>query len=374
MKEAQIILGAAVIDDVLGLIVLAVVSGIVSAAEFGQPLALGAVIRLVLVALLFLGGTLIAGSFLVPRIMKQLSRLRTSGMMLISALVFCFALAYLADLTGLAPIVGAFAAGLLLEAVHFRGFNEDIQIEELIKPVSTFLVPIFFVVMGIQVRLESFANIPVLGLAAALTVAAIAGKQVCGFGVLEKNLDRLSIGVGMIPRGEVGLIFASIGKNLKVVDDSTFSAIVIMIIVTTLITPPILKLTLARKQNRNGGAHTRTHTVVPEDQPVQKWWKLRETRSFSTLWSRSRAFTSFGGSCKPISAASQRQTLDSKGGPFDEYLSRLMVSWTSTHCGWRRWSRSSRASASTSLPRRRPRPRPSTSSMRSGRLPSRGSR
>ncbi len=250
MKEAQIVLGAAVIDDVLGLIVLAVVSGIVSAAEFGQPLALGAVIRLVLVALLFLGGTMIAGSFLVPRIMKQLSRLRTSGMMLISALGCCFALAYLADLTGLAPIVGAFAAGLLLEAVHFRGFNEDIPIEKLIKPVSTFLVPIFFVVMGIQVRLESFANIPVLGLAAALTVAAIAGKQICGFGVLEKNLDRLSIGVAMIPRGEVGLIFAGIGRNMKVVDDSTFSAIVIMIIVTTLITPPILKLTLARRQKK----------------------------------------------------------------------------------------------------------------------------
>ncbi|MBP1622814.1 MAG: nhaS3, partial [Acidobacteria bacterium] len=101
---------------------------------------------------------------------------------------------------------------------------------------------------GIQVRLESFANIPVLGLAAGLTVAAILGKQVCGFGVLEKNLDRLSVGVGMIPRGEVGLIFASIGKYLKVVDDATFSAVVIMIIVTTLITPPILKLTLARKR------------------------------------------------------------------------------------------------------------------------------
>ncbi|HTY62431.1 MAG TPA: cation:proton antiporter [Acidobacteriota bacterium] len=252
MKEAQIILGAAVIDDVLGLIVLAVVSGIVSAAEFGQPMAVGTVIRLILVALLFLGGTLIAGSFLIPRLMKQLSRLRTGGMMLISALGFCFALAYLADLTGLAPIVGAFAAGLLLEDVHFRGFNEDIQIEDLIKPVSTFLVPVFFVLMGIQVRLESFANVPVLGLAAGLTIAAVAGKQICGFGVLEKNLDRLSVGVGMIPRGEVGLILASIGKNLKVVDDATFSAVVIMIIVTTLIAPPLLKLTLSRK--RKGAA------------------------------------------------------------------------------------------------------------------------
>lgn len=247
-KEAQIILGAAVIDDVLGLIVLAVVSGIVSAAELGQPLALGSILRLIFIALLFLGGTLIAGSFLVPRIMKQLSRLRTSGMMLVSALAFCFALAYLADLTGLAPIVGAFAAGLLLEEVHFRGFKEEIQVEELIKPVSAFLVPVFFVLMGIQVRLESFANIPVLGLAAGLTVAALLGKQVCGLGVLEKGLDRVSVGVGMIPRGEVGLIFASIGKNLKVVDDATFSAVVIMIIVTTLITPPLLKVTLARRQ------------------------------------------------------------------------------------------------------------------------------
>ena len=247
MKEAQIILGAAVIDDVLGLIVLAVVSGIVSAAELGQPMALGAVIRLILVAILFLVGTLLAGSFLVPRVMKQLSRIRTSGMMLVSALAFCFALAYLADLTGLAPIVGAFAAGLLLEEVHFHGFKEDIQLEVLIKPVSTFLVPVFFVLMGIQVRLESFANIPVLGLAAGLTVAAIIGKQICGLGGLEKSLDRLSIGLGMIPRGEVGLIFASVGRNLKVVDDATFSAIVIMVIVTTLITPPLLKLSLARK-------------------------------------------------------------------------------------------------------------------------------
>lgn len=254
-KEAQIILGAAVLDDVLGLIVLAVVSGIVSAAELGQPMAIGAVLRLILMALLFLGGTLIAGSFLVPRIMKQLSRLRTRGMMMASALGFCFALAYLADLTGLAPIVGAFAAGLLLENVHFRGFNEDVQIEDLIKPVSTFLVPVFFVLMGIQVRLESFANVPVLGLAAGLTVAAVIGKQICGLGVLERNLDRLSVGIGMIPRGEVGLILASIGKNLKVVDDATFSAVVIMIIVTTLITPPLLKLTLARKRKQAAVPH-----------------------------------------------------------------------------------------------------------------------
>ena len=248
MKEAQIILGAAVIDDVLGLIVLAVVSGIVTSLESGQPAAFGSVFRLVWVSILFLVGTLFAGVFLVPRIMKQLSRLRTTGVVLVSALVFAFLLAYLANLAGLAPIVGAFAAGLLLEEVHFRGFQADVQIEQLIRPVSTFLVPIFFVLMGIQVRLESFANPSIIGLAAGLTLAAILGKQICGLGILEKNLDRLTIGIGMIPRGEVGLIFAGIGKSFKVIDDAVFSAAVIMVIVTTLITPPLLNLTLRRKR------------------------------------------------------------------------------------------------------------------------------
>jgi Kef-type K+ transport system membrane component KefB len=246
-KEAQIILGAAVIDDVLGLIILAVVSGIITAAELGQPLAIGALLRLIGVSILFLGGALVLGVFLVPKIMKQLAKLRTAGVMLISALLFAFVLSYLANAAGLAAIVGAFAAGLILEEVHFRGFREEIHLEQLIKPIATFLVPIFFVLMGIQVRLETFANLSVLGVAAGLTIAAIIGKQICGLGVLEKGLDRLTVGVGMIPRGEVGLIFASIGKGLKVIDDATFSAVVIMVIVTTLITPPVLKVTLARR-------------------------------------------------------------------------------------------------------------------------------
>jgi Kef-type K+ transport system membrane component KefB len=250
-KESQIVLGAAVIDDVLGLIVLAVVGGIVTAAEAGRPVAFASVLRLVSISVLFLVGTLVLGIYLVPRIMKQVSKLRTSGVVVVAALVFAYILAYLANLAGLAPIVGAFAAGLLLEKVHFRGFRDDVQLEQLIRPISTFLVPIFFVMMGIQVRLESFANSSIMGLAAGLTVAAIVGKQICGLGVLEKNLDRLSIGIGMIPRGEVGLIFASIGKNLKVIDDAAFSAVVIMIIVTTLITPPLLTLALKRRARKD---------------------------------------------------------------------------------------------------------------------------
>jgi Kef-type K+ transport system membrane component KefB len=246
-KEAQIILGAAVIDDVLGLIILAVAAGIVTAAEVGQPLQIGALLRLVGVAILFLVGSLLLGAYLVPKIMKQLQRLRTAGIMLFSGLLFAFALSYLANLAGLAAIVGAFAAGLILEQVHFQGFREQVTIEQLIKPIATFLVPIFFVLMGIQVRLETFVDPAVLGVAGGLTLAAILGKQICGLGILEKGLDRLTIGVGMIPRGEVGLIFAAMGKSLKVIDDATFSAVVIMVIVTTLITPPLLKWTLARR-------------------------------------------------------------------------------------------------------------------------------
>ncbi len=247
-KEGQIILGAAVIDDVLGLVILAVVAGIINAAEIGQPLEIAALLRLIGVAILFLGGSLALGIFLVPNIMRQLARLRTSGVMLISALLFAFVLSYLADAAGLAAIVGAFGAGLILEDVHFKGFREDVTIEQLLKPVATFLVPIFFVLMGIQVRLETFADLSILGVAGGITIVAILGKQVCGLGVLEKGVDRLTVGVGMIPRGEVGLIFASIGKGLKVIDDGIFSSIVIMVIVTTLMTPPLLKLTLARRE------------------------------------------------------------------------------------------------------------------------------
>jgi Kef-type K+ transport system membrane component KefB len=249
-KEAQIILGAAVIDDVLGLIILAVVSGIVSAAEMGRALELGSIFRLIGVAILFLVGSLTVGSFLVPRIMGQLAKLRTGGMRIVSALLFCFGMAYLANAVGLAPIVGAFAAGLLLEEVHFRNFREEVEIEHLIKPISAFLVPVFFVLMGIQVRLETFAQLSVLGVAMGLTIAAIAGKQVCGFGVLERGVNRLSVGIGMIPRGEVGLIFAGAGRLLKVIDDATFSAAVIMVITTTLITPPVLKMVLARRERK----------------------------------------------------------------------------------------------------------------------------
>jgi Kef-type K+ transport system membrane component KefB len=248
LKEARIILGAAVIDDVMGLILLAVISSIVAAAETGTAMQVGTIIRLIAVALVFLGGSIVLGIRVIPRIMRQLSRFRTRGVMLTSSLLLAFALSWAANAVGLAAIVGAFAAGLLLDNIHFRGFRDEIHIEELLRPISTFLVPIFFVLMGIQVRLASFAHRDVLLLAGGLIAAAVVGKQVCGLGVFEKGVDRFTVGIGMIPRGEVGLIFAGMGRTLKVIDDATFSAVVIMVIVTTLLTPPILNWHLLRRQ------------------------------------------------------------------------------------------------------------------------------
>ncbi len=253
LPEARIILGAAVIDDIFGLIILAVVSGLVVAAETGREVSVGSLLEIGAVAFGFLAGAILVGIYAVPRYLSIMARFRTRGVMIVSALLFCFLLSYLANLAGLATIVGAFAAGLVLERVHFKEFKEERSLNELLAPVTTIFVPIFFVMMGIQVRLESFADMNVLGIALALTAAAVIGKQVCGL-VVGKGYDRLSIGIGMIPRGEVGLIFASIGKSLNVIDASIFSAAVIMVILTTLITPPLLKLSLQRFERRKPGS------------------------------------------------------------------------------------------------------------------------
>jgi Kef-type K+ transport system membrane component KefB len=251
--EARVILGAAVIDDVLGLVILAVVTGVISAANQGSALSFGGIDLMLGKAIAFLFGALILGVYLSPRVFSLASRLSGRGVLLVTALVFCFALAYIASIIGLAPIVGAYAAGLILEDVHFRPFANrgEQQLEHLVHPLSTFLVPVFFVVMGMRVDLTAFARMDVLALAALLTLAAMIGKQACAIGAWGRPLDRLSIGIGMMPRGEVGLIFANIGLGLSladqpIVDHGIFSAVVIMVIVTTMSTPPLLKWSLAR--------------------------------------------------------------------------------------------------------------------------------
>jgi Kef-type K+ transport system membrane component KefB len=242
-----------VIDDVLGLVILAVVSGIITSANRGEGISYGAIGFVLGMALAFLVTALALGVTLSGRIFGLASRLRGSGVLLATALIFCFGLAYLASIVGLAPIVGAYAAGLILEEAHFRPFvnRGEQELEHLLHPISAFLVPVFFVFMGMHVDLTAFSQVHVLGVSAMLTIAAIVGKQACSLGALGQNLDRLTIGIGMIPRGEVGLIFANIGLNLhvggqRVVDEGVFSAVVIMVIATTIVTPPALKWSLAR--------------------------------------------------------------------------------------------------------------------------------
>jgi Kef-type K+ transport system membrane component KefB len=270
--EARIILGAAVIDDVLGLVVLAAVAAVITAADSGAALSYGALALVLGKALVFLFGSLSLGVVFSPRLFTFTSRLRGSGVLLATALVFCFTLAWLASAIGLAPIVGAYAAGLILEDVHYRDFaaKEERQLEDLVRPISSFLVPVFFVLMGMRVDLSTLMRPEILGLAGLLTVAAMLGKQACALGALGSKLDWLSIGIGMIPRGEVGLIFASIGLTLVVhgehiIDSATYSAVVIMVMLTTLVTPPALKWSLARGARSDSGKTKARHAQEAGD-------------------------------------------------------------------------------------------------------------
>src|SRR5215204_5065935 len=259
-REARIILGAAIIDDVLGLLILAVVAGAIRAAGTGAALSMFDVSVIAIKSIAFLVGSIVVGQFLVPRLLRRAGRLETRGVLLTLAISFCFALAWAAAKVELAPIVGAFAAGLILDEVHYKptGGRQERDLHDLLQPVSPVLVPIFFVLMGLKVDLRLFGHMDILGFALALTVVAIVGKQICALGVVERGVNRLVIGIGMIPRGEVGLIFAGIGATLilptatgvsqPVISSAIFGAVVIMVIITTLITPIALKWALGKKR------------------------------------------------------------------------------------------------------------------------------
>ena len=261
-REARIILGAAVIDDVLGLLILAVVAGAIKASAAGGTLSMIEVGFIALKSFAFLVGSILIGHYLMPRVLRSAGRFETRGVLLTLAISFCLALSWAAAKVGLAPIVGAFAAGLILDEVHYRPADgrKERNLTDLLQPVSAVLVPIFFVLMGMKVDLRFFTRIEILSFALVLTFAAIIGKQICAFGVTERGLNRLAVGIGMIPRGEVGLIFAGIGATLMlpsaagvnepVIGSAVFGAVVIMVITTTLITPLALKWALGRKDSR----------------------------------------------------------------------------------------------------------------------------
>jgi len=201
----------------------------------------------------------LAGSILMSRtiIMPMISlvehfKSKSGGMVL--SVAYCFVMAALAELIGLADIVGAFAAGLVIDRAitkYFGGKEPLHRIEESVTPLCAVFVPVFFVYMGMRVELSLFAFPAVLVFAALLSVTAVVSKLICSLGVLDKSLNRIAVGVSMIPRGEVGLIFAGVGSSAMVSGEplfsaETFSAMVAMVMLTTLLTPPLIARAFGR--------------------------------------------------------------------------------------------------------------------------------
>jgi len=252
-RESKIILGAAVIDDVLGLLVLTTVTAVIGAAGAGRGVNVLDLAVILGKALAFLFVSIIVGLWLSPRLFKLATKLRSRGLLMTRSLAFCFFLAYVANRVGLAPIVGAFTAGLILEDVHYRDLarRENADLHQLLQPITALLLPIFFVLMGMRVDVRDFANFSGLAFALAITGAAILGKQACSLVAKGDNVDQTLVGLGMIPRGEVGLIFAGIGVTLflgwkPVISQQILSASVLMVMITTLVAPPVLKWRIER--------------------------------------------------------------------------------------------------------------------------------
>jgi Kef-type K+ transport system membrane component KefB len=241
-NEGKIILGAAVIDDILGLIILSVLVGItvtgrISFFDIG---------KLTAMSVFFLAGSIFIGIKFAPLLLKIIDRLRIQKTLSIIAVVFAAGLALVANLIGLATIVGAFAAGLILETTEEK---EDIT--EKIKPLSEIFVPVFFVYSGLLVDVKSFISPEVIIPVLILLAIAVTGKILSGWMAFGIKAKKHVIGIGMIPRGEVGLIFASIGLTNHVIDSKIYSVLVAVVILTTFIAPPLLSLTLKNVGDEN---------------------------------------------------------------------------------------------------------------------------
>ena len=257
-RESKVILGAAVVDDVLALVVLGAITAWVAPGG-GRTSAAAPIMGLIFKTTGFLVLALALGAWLTPGWFRHASKLQTRGALLAAGLCFCFVLAWAAGAIGLAPLVGAFAAGLVLEDRHSEAFvrRGEPSLDELLQPMISFLVPVFFVLVGMRTNLSALARPAVLALPLALTAAAIVGKLACAAGVVSTGVRRLTVAVGMLPRGEVTLVFAAFGSALRVgdaplLDDRGYLALVAVVMLTTLITPPALKWALGREVGAEG--------------------------------------------------------------------------------------------------------------------------
>jgi Kef-type K+ transport system membrane component KefB len=244
-KEGQIIVGAAVIDDVLGIIVLAVVASLAKTGEVD----VANVVYLIVSATAFLFGSILLGGIFNKTFTAIVDRLKTRGNIVIPAFIFAFFMAFLGNAIHLEAILGAFAAGLVLDETDARN-----ELDELVKPIADLLVPIFFVTVGARADLGVLnpavpENRAGLVIAVFLIAVAIVGKLITGWAVFgQPGINRLAIGVGMIPRGEVGLVFAGIGSASGVIDKPLEAAIIMMVILTTFLAPPFLRVAFGQSE------------------------------------------------------------------------------------------------------------------------------
>ena len=244
-KEGQIIVGAAVIDDVLGIIVLAVVASLAKTGEVD----ITNVFILLISAIAFLFGSILLGGFFNKSFVALVSKLKTRGSIVIPAFIFAYLMAFIGNAIHLEAILGAFAAGLVLDETDVRN-----ELDELIKPVADLLVPVFFVTVGARADLSVLnpmipENRSGLLIAVFLLIIAIIGKVITGWVVFGiPNINRLAIGIGMVPRGEVGLVFAGIGTASGAIDKPLEVAIIIMVILTTFLAPPFLRIAFGKTE------------------------------------------------------------------------------------------------------------------------------
>jgi Kef-type K+ transport system membrane component KefB len=257
--EAKIILGAAVADDVLALVVLGAVTAWVGAGQNAAAFRASAIVGLVMKTVGFLALAILLGMKLTPTWFRHAARLRTNGALLAVGLGFCFLLSWAASAIGLAALVGAFAAGLVLEDTHSAIFVQrgERPLGELLQPMTSFLVPVFFVLVGFHTNIAALERLTVLEFAVAFSIAAVVGKLSCAIGVLNRGVRKLTVAVGMIPRGEVALVFAALGSGLRIgsaplLDQRGYTAIVTVVILTTLATPPALKWSLRERAGTHG--------------------------------------------------------------------------------------------------------------------------
>jgi Kef-type K+ transport system membrane component KefB len=229
--EGQVVLGAAVADDIIGLIILSVVAAV---AAGGNISALG-VVKLAAVAVGFVVVALAMGSVAIPPFFRVVERIRITGALGLIALAFALLLALLAMASGSAMIIGAFAAGLILHPTPQRH-----EIERNVTSLGHFFVPIFFASVGASVDLRALATGPALLAGAVLVVVGVLGKVAAGYAPWWFEGNKLLVGVAMVPRGEVGLIFAQMGLASAAISPALFGALMLMVVTTTFVTPPLL--------------------------------------------------------------------------------------------------------------------------------------